>query len=72
MSYDIYGNNLEHGHCEAHPWVHEDYPCSQCFLEMRQKEMDQQREEDYLREMEEDYYKQIDVEIFQLGGYYGA
>jgi len=35
MSYDIYGNNLQAGHCEVHPHVHEEYPCSSCVLEMQ-------------------------------------
>lgn len=35
MSYDIYGNPLRRGHCEAHPHVHEEYPCSMCVAESR-------------------------------------
>jgi len=30
MSFDIYGNNLKRGHCEVHPNVAEEYPCSLC------------------------------------------
>ncbi len=30
MNFDIHGNNLRSGHCEVHPWVHEEYPCSMC------------------------------------------
>ena len=30
MSFDIYGNNLKRGHCEVHPQVAEEYPCSLC------------------------------------------
>ena len=33
MSFDIYGNNLRPGHCEVHPHVHEEYPCSVCLAE---------------------------------------
>lgn len=33
MSFDIYGNNLRLGHCEVHPHVHEEYPCSVCLAE---------------------------------------
>jgi|SRR5690554_1067870 len=33
MSYDIYGNPLRRGHCEVHPHVHEEYPCSICIQE---------------------------------------
>ena len=35
MSYDIYGNPLRRGHCEVHPHVHEEYPCSVCMTESR-------------------------------------
>ena len=37
MSFDIYGNPLQRGHCEVHPHVHEEYPCSVCMAETRQK-----------------------------------
>ena len=33
MSYDIYGEILRKGHCEVHPHVHEEYPCSFCMAE---------------------------------------
>lgn len=33
MSYDIYGEPLRRGHCEVHPHVHEEYPCSVCLAE---------------------------------------
>lgn len=33
MSWDIYGNPLQRGHCEVHPHVHEEYPCSVCISE---------------------------------------
>lgn len=33
MSWDIYGNPLARGHCEVHPHVHEEYPCSVCIAE---------------------------------------
>lgn len=41
MAYDIYGNNLRPGHCEVHPHVHEEYPCSLCLME---KELKRARE----------------------------
>jgi len=31
MPYDIYGNILQKGHCEVHPDVPEEYPCSRCM-----------------------------------------
>lgn len=33
MPFDIYGNNLRNGYCEVHPYVHEEYPCSMCYME---------------------------------------
>ena len=41
MSFDIYGNNLRRGHCEVHPHVHEEYPCSVCIAEASQREQQQ-------------------------------
>lgn len=38
MAFDIYGENLRSGHCEVHPWVHEEYPCSVCYSESDQKQ----------------------------------
>ena len=35
MPYDIYGNSLQRGHCEVHPDVPEDYPCSVCMAQWR-------------------------------------
>lgn len=45
MAYDIYGNRLERGHCEVHPWVHHDYPCSRCEEEYYEHERGLQHEE---------------------------
>ena len=33
MAFDIYGERLEKGFCEVHPWVKEYYPCSLCMAE---------------------------------------
>lgn len=37
MSFDIYGERLRPGHCEVHPHVHEEYPCSLCMEKSRSK-----------------------------------
>ena len=53
MSYDIWGNPLPRGHCEVHPHVHEEYPCSVCMAEKRQREqVSQQSEAEYYMQME--------------------
>ena len=33
MAYDIYGDHLRPGHCEVHPDITEDYPCSECLAQ---------------------------------------
>lgn len=38
MSWDIYGNPLQRGHCEVHPHVYEEYPCSVCLSERHQRD----------------------------------
>lgn len=45
MSYDIWGNPLARGHCEVHPHVHEEYPCSVCLSEKRHREQESQQSE---------------------------
>ena len=31
MAFDVYGERLTPGHCEVHPYVAEEYPCSLCI-----------------------------------------
>ena len=58
MSWDIYGNPLARGHCEVHPHVHEEYPCSVCMAEKQQRQQrDQQSEAEYYMQMEIDNLK---------------
>ena len=45
MAYDIYGNILQRGHCEVHPHVHEEYPCSICMAERQQHDQQQSHEQ---------------------------
>ena len=55
MSWDIYGNPLQRGHCEVHPHVHEEYPCSVCLSERRQHDeanRDHQAQHDMILEVE--------------------
>jgi hypothetical protein len=37
MAYDIHGNDLQPGHCEVHPWVHQSYPCSICYSDQNKE-----------------------------------
>ena len=54
MSWDIYGNPLARGHCEVHPHVHEEYPCSVCMAEKRQREQASQQSE-------AEHYMQLEI-----------
>ena len=47
MSWDIYGNQLRRGHCEVHPNVHEEYPCSACMAESSVKEAERYAQSAY-------------------------
>ena len=64
MSYDIYGNDLRRGHCEVHPWVHEEYPCSVCCSENDERQRQQSQEEEMRRELENDYHEEMCGEAF--------
>jgi|GEM_PF-6882202 len=44
MNWDIYGDRLTQGHCEVHPYVAEEYPCSVCLAESAQRAIDRDRE----------------------------
>lgn len=59
MTYDIYGETLERGHCEVHPWVHVSYPCPICIQEHITGQEDycrhRQNEIDYLAQQHQEY-----------------
>ena len=55
MSYDIWGNPLPRGHCEVHPHVHEEYPCSVCMAEKRSREQASQQSE-------AEHYLQVEID----------
>ena len=40
MSWDIYGNPLRPGHCEAHPDIAQPFPCSICRQAQEQEKME--------------------------------
>lgn len=45
--WDIYGQPLKRGHCEVHSWINEEYPCSLCMSEKKQKDMEEKQSEQY-------------------------
>lgn len=51
MAFDIYGNTLRRGHCEVHPHVHEEYPCSVCDRENRERHEQQQIQQQHVQTM---------------------
>ena len=55
MAYDIYGNDLRRGYCEVHPSVNEEYPCSLCHAEIRYKEQERRRQDEFDRQQRERY-----------------
>jgi hypothetical protein len=59
MRFDIHGNNLESGHCEVHPWVHQEYPCGVCMAERNQSERYRQDEARHYAELEAAHYAQM-------------
>lgn len=58
MSYDIYGEPLQCGCCEVHPWVHEEWPCSLCISERNQREQND-------RQNESEYHMNMDIELLK-------
>lgn len=62
MSWDIYGNPLRRGHCEVHPHVHEEYPCSVCMAERKrnQQQPDYELERlNYELDQQNEYIKEL-------------
>lgn len=47
MAFDIYGGTLLRGHCEVHPWVHEEFPCPVCIREDRDRKKAKAEEDAY-------------------------
>jgi hypothetical protein len=52
---DIYGEPLAGGHCEVHPWVHEEYPCGVCLAD-NHRHCSEQAEYDAWCEQQQDHY----------------
>lgn len=61
MAYDIYGNTLRRGHCEVHPHVAEEYPCSVCISEKRQRDTMEQYEESQIEE-----HQQLEAKLYNM------
>lgn len=67
MAFDIWGNNLRPGHCEVHPHVHEEYPCSMCLSEGQNREQERHAHDRAMKAQETEYYLgQAQAEIERL------
>lgn len=62
MSWDIYGEPLRKGHCEVHPWVHEEYPCSVCYSESDKEKREKEQQRQLSIEREREMQRQMEVE----------
>lgn len=62
MSFDIYGEWLQPGHCEVHPYIHEEYPCSACLASRKRKQRDKRAEQEHWAREEEIYYGRMVAE----------
>ncbi len=71
MAFDIYGGNLRGGHCEVHPQVHESYPCSVCYSESNQRQVqsksDDEKYQEYCEAQEKEWHLAV-VENTQGAG----
>lgn len=65
MAWDIYGGYLEPGHCEVHPHVHEEYPCSICIHEAKAQEEEKRQYEQAMAEYGEQLYREQAIEHWQ-------
>ncbi len=63
MAFDIYGGNLRGGHCEVHPHVHEEYPCSVCYSESDQRQTPEKagsvQYQEYCEAMVKNHYESL-------------
>ena len=65
MAWDIYGDRLLPGHCEVHPYVHEEYPCPLCLAENKRKKEQERELEIYYAEEYNKYCDELCREHFQ-------
>lgn len=66
MSWDIHGNPLRRGHCEVHPNVHEEFPCSTCLMDRKYRESPADKlaeTEHYLGQAQEQIQKLMDDNV---------
>lgn len=59
MSWDIYGERLQPGHCECHPCVHEPWPCHLCYIENDRAQAMREEQERQNADMEAEYNQRL-------------
>ena len=60
MSWDIYGEPLRRGHCEVHPHVHEEYPCSVCIADKRSSDQQGGYENEHLLSLQREHIEHLE------------
>jgi len=68
MAFDIYGQHLQRGHCEVHPWVHSEYPCPVCLSESDKRRREKEDEKKMWKDMEEAEWKSYADNIANMDG----
>ena len=58
MAFDIYGQRLERGHCEVHPWVHSEYPCPVCLQDASNKRRQRDEHDRAMTEQYNEYWRE--------------
>jgi len=59
MSYDIYGERLQRGHCEVHPWVAVEWPCPICMQESSAQKAERRAYDEDCRKLQQEQYEEM-------------
>jgi len=65
MAFDIYGEDLKRGHCEVHPWIGEEYPCSLCYANDEKSKREKTEYNKAMSEMYEEEMKRQEKEYYE-------
>jgi len=65
MSWDIYGDPLERGFCEVHPWVKQEYPCCLCAAENAVLRQQEKEHKEAMRDMWRQHVKEHRAWIYE-------
>ncbi len=68
MEFDIYGNPLRRGHCEVHPNMLGEYPCTMCIQEKQLADDEWDHRDTRQRDYEEEMKQQAIDALKGVGG----